>query len=69
MLEDATDQWLDCTFKPGLSEVRGWGLGLQHSNNLLKFVNFVSEKGYENQHHGNKDSNSYIFEEATSRMY
>ena len=36
--------------------------------NMLKFVDFVNEKGCESKGHGNEDSNSYIFEEAT-RIY
>ena len=42
--------------------------GLQHPNNLLKFVDFVSEKGCKSQGRKNEDSNSYIFEEAI-RIY
>ena len=43
---------------------RGGGLagGFSPSNNLLKFVDFVSEKGCESQGRKNEDSNSYIFE-------
>ena len=37
-------------------------------NNLLKFVDFVSEKGCKSQGRKNEDSNPYIFEEAT-RIY
>ena len=46
---------------------RGAG-GLQPPNNLLKFVDFASEKDCESQRCRNADSNSYIFEEAT-RIY
>ena len=47
----------------------GWeGGGLQLPNNLLKFVDFVSEKDCESQGRRNEDSSSYIFEEAT-RIY
>ena len=35
---------------------------LQSPNNLLKFVDFVSEKGCKSQGRKNEDSNSYIFE-------
>ena len=42
--------------------------GASVSNNLLKLVDFVSEKGYESQGLGNEDSSSKIFEEAT-RIY
>ena len=49
----------------GPSEAGG-GLGeLQPSNNLPKFVDFVSEKACNSQGHRNEDSNSYISEEAT----
>ena len=40
----------------------GWGL--QPPNNLLNFVDFISERGSENQGHANEDSNADIFEEA-----
>ena len=42
--------------------------GLQLPNNLLKFVDFVSEKGCKCQGRRSEDSNSYAFEEAT-RIY
>ena len=42
--------------------------GLQPPNNLLKFVDFVSEKGSNSQGRRNENANSYIFEEAT-RIY
>ena len=42
--------------------------GASAPNNLLKFVDFVSEKGCKSQGRRNEDSNSYIFEEAT-RIY
>ena len=51
----------------GPSEAGGWG-GFSPPNNLLKFVDFVSEKGCESQGRRNKDWNTYIFEEAT-RIY
>ena len=45
---------------------RGGGAGrLQRPNNLLKFLDFVSEKGCDCQSRGNEDLNSYIFKEAT----
>ena len=34
--------------------------GFSPSNNLLKFVDFVSEKGCKSQGRKNEDSNSYI---------
>ena len=40
---------------------RGAG-GFSPPNNLLKFVDFVSEKGCKSQGRKNEDSNSYIFE-------
>ena len=43
-----------------------WGLG--GLNNLLKFVDFETEKGCKSQGRRNKYSNSYIFEEAL-RIY
>ena len=46
----------------------GWGASAPPPNNLLKFVDFVSEKGCKSQGRKNYDSNSYIFEEAT-RFY
>ena len=46
---------------------RGRGAG-SPPNNLLKFVDFVSEKGCESQGCRNEDLNSYIFEEGT-RIY
>ena len=49
---------------PGPSEAGGgWGASAP-PNNLLKFVDFVSEKGCKSQGGRNEDSNSYIFEEA-----
>ena len=48
----------------GPSEAGGLG-GLQPPNNLLKFVNFVSEKGCKSQGRRNEDANSYVFVEAT----
>ena len=43
-----------------------WGLGgFSPPNNLLKFVDFVSEKGCKSQGRRNEDSNSYVFVEAT----
>ena len=39
--------------------------GLQPPNTLLKFFDFLSEKGCKSQGGRNEDSNSYIFEEAT----
>ena len=41
------------------------GGGLQPPNNLLKFADFVSEKGCKSQGRKNEDSNLYMFEEAT----
>ena len=46
---------------------RGAG-GLQPPNDLLKFADFVSEKGCKSQGRKNEDSNLYMFEEAT-RIY
>ena len=46
---------------------RGAG-GPQPPDNLLKFVDFVSEKGCKSQGRKNENSNSYIFEEA-ARIY
>ena len=40
--------------------------GLRPPNNLLSLVDFVSEKGYEGQGLGNEDSNSEIYEAATT---
>ena len=37
-------------------------------NNLLKFANFVSEKGCKSKGRKNEDSNLYMFKEAT-RIY
>ena len=45
----------------------GWG-GFSPPNNLLKFVDFETEKGCKSQGRRNKYSNSYIFEEAL-RIY
>ena len=42
--------------------------GLASPNNLLKFVDFVSEKGCKSQGRKNEDSNSYMFEEATNAI-
>ena len=42
----------------------GWG-GLQPPNILLKFADFVSEKGCKSQGRMKEDSNLYIFKEAT----
>ena len=39
--------------------------GFSPPNNLLKFADFVSEKGCESQRCKIEDSNLYIFEEAT----
>ena len=48
-------------FRSGPSEAGRLG-GFSPSNNLLKFVDFVSEKGCKSQGRKNEDSNSYIFE-------
>ena len=56
-----------CNTIAGPSEAGGLG-GFRPPNNLLKFVDFVSEKGCKSQGRKNEDSNSYIFEEAT-RIY
>ena len=48
----------------GPSEAGGAG-GFSPPNNLLKFVDFVSEKVCKSQRRKNEDSNSYIFEEST----
>ena len=45
----------------------GWG-GFSPPNNLLKFIDFVSEKDCKSHDRRNEDSNSYILEEAT-RIY
>ena len=42
--------------------------GLHPPNNLLKFFDFVSEKGCKSQGRRNEDSNSHILEEA-ARIY
>ena len=43
----------------------GWGgWGLQPPDELLKFVDFVCEKGCKSQGCRNEDSNLHIFEEA-----
>ena len=42
----------------------GWG-GFSPPNILLKFADFVSEKGCKSQGRMKEDSNLYIFEEAT----
>ena len=46
----------------------GAGGSFSPPNDLLKFVDFVSEKGCKSQGRKNEDSNSYIFEEST-RIY
>ena len=59
-------QWLKLgSFRPVGSGGQG---GLQPPNNLLKFAEFVSEKGCKRQGSKKEDSNLYIFEEAT-RIY
>ena len=40
----------------------GWEASVPPRNNLLKFVDFASEKGCKSQGGKNEDSNSYIFE-------
>ena len=40
------------------------GLQSASPNSLLKFVDFVNEKGCESQDHRNENSNSYIFDHA-----
>ena len=47
---------------------RKWGGAGSPPSNLLKFVDFVSEKGSESQDCRNEDLNSHIFEEGT-RIY
>ena len=47
---------------------RGAGGASAPPNNLLKFADFVSEKGCKSQGCKNEDSNLYMFEEAT-RIY
>ena len=51
-----------------LQQARQGAGELQPPNNLLKFVDFVSEKGCKSQGRKNEDSNSYIFAKAT-RIY
>ena len=49
----------------GPSEAGGGLGGFSPPNNLLKFVDFVSEKGCKSQARRNEDSNLYVFVEAT----
>ena len=51
----------------GPSEVRGWRTSAPPTN-LLKFVDFINEKGGDCLSRENEDWNSHIFEEAT-RIY
>ena len=60
---------LFCHVGTGPSEAGEGGLGgFSPPNNLLKFVEFVIEKGCNSQGRKTEDSNSYICEEAT-RIY
>ena len=54
-----------CMTRPFGSGGGGAGGGFSPPNNLLKFVDFVSEKGCKSQCRRNEDSNSYVFVEAT----
>ena len=56
------------TSKAGQARRKRGARGLQPPINLLKFADFVIEKGCKSQGRKKEDSNLYVFEEAT-RIY